>query len=992
MSQTGLEGFSKTRIFASSIPHLLHWDLAYLWMLECPPEYVSPSWQQPLENWRNLLRCLFAGLLEVREIPAGARLHQLLTPWGYDPLRILTYEEKPVGLLSPLCLLRPFPDGNPVLPKLDDADLARARKALQLNVDSLSEFTSNSRIAAPVFGTLLRILEKEALELPVREVQVHADSLEVPLLTDTPPLFFRADFLAGGKPGIEIVKLHYCRRQQVFQNAYIPRCNICQDTLLRPEDAPSVPVDGEAVELQCANRHTTRIALEHLFLWRRPLPNGAIEYVHWTERGGLDASGGEALYPPEVELNASSVIFRWNPGQCNDSKRTTLRLEFPAPVRQASVLSDVLYSRLLLLGNERPDNKSNLPFRWEWLDAVIPDSISVEPTSGGFCFNGLRLRGLPFSFSYSYDFMTNRLQDCGVAVFPGLELHRNWRRRIFLAGKNASACRLLVEGASLAEGDSAFESQSFPARLAVQSVDDKNCGASFFLDSPPQPAPPRGPVYLGIDFGTTNSVVYFTNDASRSISTKNNAFSPLEIRNQIYWLRTPDQPDQQLGDTWWLPAQQGEVLADDYLTPSALWKTRCGNYIRWHQAPPPGSAEPVTGFKWDEGLKDNGPLRLAFLRELLFWSLPVILKKLGGPDQAADIHCAVAFPLAFSHSQRLQMANTLRQLGEKMASVSGHKFLFSSIDESRASMTALGAPNVGTLSLVADLGGRTLDVVLFETTSNKPGASPQIHQVGSVDLGAEVFVESLCQGDQLRAWTLRDTIRSGHAKDAFGGNKLAQDKLDRLHVLALDFVRTMAAAHLERLGAGANAAIRLLLIGNGWRLRDLFAGKKNPDQAFLDWAETRIGNTGLASLGLNRDALPGIDRTKHYVAIGALKHVASGGSHELESQDSSSGSCLPAGRKVTFEGSGDSWEWHELIGDSGKRFRNVAAARQGSIDIHIRNHPRLSKDWSIELSGFLEDLPADNLVREWILAAAEGDFLMRGPLQILIENYWKGKI
>lgn len=942
MSQIGLEGFSKTRIFASSIPHLLHWDLAYLWMLECPPEYVSPSWQQPLENWRNLLRCFFAGLLKVKEIRAGAWLRPLLAPWGYDPLRILTYEDVPVGLLSPLCLLRPFPDDNPALPQLADADLARARKALQLNVDSLGEFRSNSRIAAPVFETLLRILEKEALELPVREFQMHSDSLEAPLLTAKPPLFFRADFLAGGMPGVEKVKLHYCQRQQVLQNVYIPRCNICQATLLRPDDAPAVPVDGEAAELQCANGHATRIPLEHLFLWRRPLPNGAFEYVHWTERGGLEAGGGEAIYPPDMVPDGSSVLFRWNPGQCNDSKCTTLRLIFPAPVRQVSILRDVLYGRLLILGTERPDSKSNLPFRWEWLDAVIPDSISVQPTSGGFCFNGLRLRGLPFPFSYSYDVMTLRLQDYGVAVFPGPELHRNWRRRIFLAGKNASACRLLVEGTRLADGDSAFESQSFPAKLAVQSVDEKNCGASFLLDSPPEPANPRGSVYLGIDFGTTNSVVYFANESGGSISTENNAFSPLEIRKHIYWLRTPNQPDQQLGDTWWLPAQQGEVLADDYLTPSALWKTACGSFIRWHQIPPPGSAEPVTGFKWDAGLKDNGPLRLAFLMELLFWSLPVILKRLGGQDQAPDIHCAVAFPLAFSHSQRQQMANTLKQLAEKMASVSGHKFMFSSIDESRASMTALGAPNVGTLSLVADLGGRTLDVVLFETTSNKPGTSPEIHQVGSIDLGGEVFVEALCEGDQQRAWTFRDTIRAGQAKDAFGGSKLAQDKLDRLHVLALDFVRTMAAAQLERHDAGANTAIRLLLIGNGWRLRDLFAGKKNPDQAFLDWAETRIRNTGLASLSLNRDTLPGISRTKHYVAIGALKHVASGGSHELKSRDSSSGSCLPAGRKVIFAGSGDVWEWHELTGDSGKPFRNVAAARQGSIDIHIRNHPDLS--------------------------------------------------
>ena len=324
----------------------------------------------------------------------------------------------------------------------------------------------------------------------------------------------------------------------------------------------------------------------------------------------------------------------------------------------------------------------------------------------------------------------------------------------------------------------------------------------------------------------------------------------------------------------------------------------------------------------------------------------------------------------------------------------GHQVKFFRLDESRAAVRVLGRYNVGELTLVADLGGRTLDVVLFRTGNlNKP---PEIIQVGSIDLGGELFVEKLADGNARQAWQYRDQIRSGRAS-ALGKAPGARNILDRIQILAFEVIRTMIAAYRR---ADPDNSIRILLIGNGWRLRDLFAGGENPVTHLTRWAERRVNNTGLVknpekpNLQVTPPIVQSISSSKHFVAVGALMHLA-GGSGETnqltQHEPSDEQTKLPAGRRIDVEDS-EHIEWFELIGDGGRSFDNVAKVYTNGLNIDAVGCPELTDSWRAEIQDFLANLPSESNLRDWLLTSIENEKLLKGPLQLLIERHWKGLI
>lgn len=977
---------SKVPFMPSSIPHFLHWDLAYLWMLTAGADQVPPSWKDKLGQWRNLLLAFFAGKLEIQRHEIEPRLQPWLKPFKICELQLLRLDGNVVGLLSPAVLVRPLPDASSTVPTLSPQDQAHARKALRLTRDEIEARCPPGQ-NLPHVETLIKILDRVINSVPPEESNKPFRSISVPIFQQVPSL---TAFASDPSPQVELreYELHYCDQSASSLDIYVPKCSSCGEELTVEKDAAVIPVGDDTVRLTChACAKTSDVELSRFFLWRRRSKNGSIDVVVWKDREGLIRGGDEVRYPPEYRLEQRGdervVSFEWNASQVMDSRRRWLRLSFKCDVHEASIQNDVFYSRYLALGNEQ--QVVGLPYRWDWLDAADISEASARWSENEIRFENLGLRGLPFKLSWSYSARLQRLPGCGVAIYPGPEIHSKWRkRRIFLAGVDAGKCQLRADGTVLVEKAQAIECDGYPDAFSVEMNEDGTCGVSFFPRQAARPEPARGSLFLGLDFGTTNSVLYFSQNPEQPLQTKESAFLPADIHHRIYWLAKPSQMKKE----WWLPSPGSSHRGDPYLVPSALWNSDPRSFIRWHEGGPPGFPNAVSGFKWDSGLADLTPQRVAFLEELLFWALPVILHRLGGSDQPTPVMVSVGYPLAFSYDQRIQMTETLEKLTARVRENFGHELHFYRIDESRAAMKTLGAADVGTLTLVADLGGRTLDVVLFRVKSHDE--APEILQVGSVDLGGELFVEALSRGEPGNSWHYRDAIRRGDAMLELGNQKGWWAPLNRLLFLALEFVRTMAAAHQNF--TNKRGPIRLLLIGNGWRLLDIYASGRDPRVAFLQWAKNCVEKFAASGLEVCEDVLDGILSPKHYVAVGALKHAMQGGESSGRSPEESAGTRLPAGRRLEFKGSGDVWEWFDMTGDNGKRLKSSRSHNQGQITFNLAFVPALEKEWEQEISSFLKDLPPENLMREWILASVKSDFLLKGPLQLLIEKHWKDKI
>jgi len=69
-------------LYAESVPHLLHWDLAYLWVLEREPETRPDCWKPLLAAWEKLLQLFLAGRLRIEDRRLQGRCWILPNPMG----------------------------------------------------------------------------------------------------------------------------------------------------------------------------------------------------------------------------------------------------------------------------------------------------------------------------------------------------------------------------------------------------------------------------------------------------------------------------------------------------------------------------------------------------------------------------------------------------------------------------------------------------------------------------------------------------------------------------------------------------------------------------------------------------------------------------------------------------------------------------------------------------------------------------------------------
>src|SRR5262245_61391195 len=89
---------------AESIPHLLHWDLAYLWVLERNPAHRPSNWHDRIEAWRRLVYAFLLGEFELVQLEVIEPLSGVLLNAGIREVKLARYNGQPVGVLSPTVL------------------------------------------------------------------------------------------------------------------------------------------------------------------------------------------------------------------------------------------------------------------------------------------------------------------------------------------------------------------------------------------------------------------------------------------------------------------------------------------------------------------------------------------------------------------------------------------------------------------------------------------------------------------------------------------------------------------------------------------------------------------------------------------------------------------------------------------------------------------------------------------------------------------------
>jgi hypothetical protein len=479
---------------------------------------------------------------------------------------------------------------------------------------------------------------------------------------------------------------------------------------------------------------------------------------------------------------------------------------------------------------------------------------------------------------------------------------------------------------------------------------------------------------MGIDFGTTTSIVYVDMpDGSPEAITVEDILGAA-------FLLSGDGPLR----SGFLPADNSNM--DPTFFPSALWYSGEGyTPIRWTSVAPSRSHYAVHGFKWG---RNHEELQQQYLQELLFLCLPAALRKAFPHGVVAPIwKIGFAFPLAFSDPQRAQYLRTFESLRTQLQAYAGGTPTISSINESFACVKAFGEHQFGEVFLIADLGGGSLDVALFELVRGDRGKSAlQEYQVGSAKIGGESFVEALARGigvDQQSRdseyWKLRDAILTQSTTQNYGGSESQFAEIaNRLLPAAQELLRVMAAAFAS---SEPTKKVQFVLVGNGWRIAEYQTGTQRSSRVAREELEGTFSLFEVSTLVPYRGRLE--VSPKHLVAIGALQNAKPGGRHELD--EAAHQSRMPAGRNINVNLSSISIPWNQLVGSAIQTLS--PGVKVADLEFDRNSGPEPPKQWSMKLNYAIPDLqdnPADAVIRSRMNVVGSG--LDKGPLQVILEK------
>lgn len=1004
-------------IHPESIPHLLHNDLAYLWVLEKQPELRPRTWEARLEAWQYLVELLLIGELDVKEEVIREPLIAYTSQHGIDKVSwaLVRGSDEFVGVLSPVVLVRPLPDfTDQDLAKLKQVyEVKRRREDIGFYLHLAIRELKTGQPPGSFRTRLASILEKEfALGQTNRPNNAFGARIHVAMLRQL--LWTQR---VGQPATIDQVDV-LIRRSGNGDRVYVPRCKTCSYTLTKSRASAPISVDESGFRVECENPsggHINQLDVTDFLIWIRP----DNKVIVWDQDGATAIP--EKGFPPKSYIKGIHVEFEWNEAQIDgEREKRFLVLEFKQKELIQRKLKDIFFDTILVPGHF--EEFRGLPFRPEWADALEnPDQVQVnaDPVASRVTYGNLRIKGwpMPLTWTYSGSWGVVHKSNLGVGIYPDPNMMpEQWRwYRCFLHGSLRREHRIQTASSQTILPWLVESVKGSPQSL---SVTDKtgDVGATYFIKNAPSAFADdnRSNFYLGIDFGTTNTIVYFLppgEDAENPLP-ETNGLKPSLFGTNVKWLAKCDGFTDVIGD--FLPGlKYGEKAVDPYIIPSALWKKQDQVVIRW--GPDEFESNPQTpgtfkwdkalgNFKWDKEGVPNYAYRKAYLRELLLLSLPLVISNLGLHSSKAKFHIGFAFPLAFNYKARRNMQTLLDEVDETLRTTTGFDYESYSINESTACVRAFGAFNRGDTFLVADMGGGTMDISFFTVGGSQPNT---IHQIGSVQFAGETYVRALARKKQSTAekeedlrWSLRDAISSSASRTEYGKDEAARTILDRFGALAFEFLRTLIAAYRE---FSSEEDIHLVLVGNGWHLAEAFSSEvetRGDKRVFNEHYSHLMAQLAQVNLKLYfGEPVRSLRSSKHLIVIGALKNVKGQKSKELAEEPSLS--KLPAGRDfefVTTKGRVKRISWHDLVGEAvGLTDFSIKELTKERSDFFLTEVPDFHEPWESYLLRIFEvadqskipypDIP---ILRDNIHRSIDGHppKITKGPLQIILEQRW----
>lgn len=1022
-------------LYAESVPHFFHWDLTYLWMLEKvsagEKAHIPQEWQDYLDGWDHLLSLFLTGKLGIEEQPLKSPFAKYAEPFGVTSVQwvVPNGETTPIGVVSPTVIVRPLPDfetGHRVqwpMSEVDSPDFAHFVTLLHQSLEAENHPFPN-RLAAVLESRFDATGSTAPANEEKRGVQVSL------------PMLDRVRWGSAKQNPLGLSIDVIVQAPSDGERQFIPQCPTEGGVLLQqPTDEP-IQVGATNTEISvpcphCGQSHS--VSLRDLLIWSRN--DAEPEVVLWNRLSGAATEAPEKGWPPTPKVQGTTVTFEWSVAQFPSHRNyRLLKLNFRDLESQADIhtlkIEDVLYEKLLVPGQRSADAFTGLPVRLEWFDALQNDAVPVQFSRSNdvVTFKDVQFRGWPGTIDLRFDrAQVEPVPDVTVGRYPDPKyVPESWQQfRYFAAGQKRQEFR--VRGRS-ADGKKTPDEllpwviESGNGFLRAFEVTKGRAGVTYRADRPHQSSVDRSStqpltaIPVGVDFGTTNTIVYAKTRELQTQSVKvsaDNGVKPSDILQCVDWLAPAIQSqDQQVVeqaqrvDFLPIPSSQTSVR-DEYLAPSEVWDlpTREQILIRWGGSKPTEDAQVHTKFKFDADTVDpRRSFRVRYLVELMYLYLPAIFASVyeGKPRaNITNVEFGFAFPLAMAFDQRQHYRKALEAMTQELSRATGIDFHYYSISESQACINALGQYQPGETFIIADMGGGTMDVSLMEITG--ANHKPVIHQIGSLRYAGEDFLEILNQREGRHdLMSIRDGVRSGKqmALDA-----AAAPVLTRFIVLALEFLRVMGEAHMRN--EARDAFPKVLLVGNGWHLIEVFndqARRKGPSSYFKEHY-AKLLETIHPDGELEQERVVGeMPTSKHLVVNGALQNLFLQPRRE-ELSNAEGGamlSRLPAGRTTHITSrNGDSTqiEWNELVGEGEPIPSGLDASviRSARVNFDLKGSPILeaSTAWRQKLVDALRSEDVDSLpypspevlVRTLFNHLSE-THITRGPLQIILEDHW----
>jgi hypothetical protein len=1003
-------------LFPESVPHLFHFDLLYLWMLEKEPDRRPRTWRERIEGWRYLAALFLLGELYAEEEPIREPFVAYTRPFGIESVAWLVTrsDEKleRLGVLSPTVLVRPLPDFTAEALshwKKRFGDLTKRADEIRHFIDlAVGRLLDGESQSVPSFrARLAAVLERE-FGRQAMAISPAGRDVTVPVLRS----------IGWAKPRLEAeapVQVNLLVRESggLRARVYVPRCTVCNELLTRTSEQEPVEVRGPGFQLICPRGHVNNLSLADFLIWYR----GKGQVVAWRDDRQVPLDRGA---PPLRTIRGIQIDMEWNTGNVAGDRRRFLRLSFPEMTVREHRLEEILFDKLLVPGALH--EFKGLPIRLEWIDALQnPELIVPEVDTGAprVIYRNLQLGGWPVPVARPLGGLSLQVrEDLAVGVYPNPEkVGSGWNWfRAFVDGPGRREHRLRCDRGIPVLPWVVETTNGKLGFITLESASDPKIGATFYAEPANRTDSvsglPEATAHVGLDFGTSNTLVAFHQIEHGGGLGQIQTLLPEQLLEIVAWLAPPVLNEWEGATGDFLPPRNYRKSADDrHIIPSALWMLQDRQvqyFIRWDGREPVPRSQPISGFKWDPPGGSLGRERLAYLQEVLLLTFPSLLAQTVQSQRVVAIELGLAFPLAFDNEARTGMRSLLDRLQQDLLRLTGLSLQFAHLNESAACVNAFGTFRHGETFLVADMGGGTIDVALF-TASLKGGR--ELHQIGSLRLAGEDGIRALAirkgsrsAGDEV-AWRLRDVIAQGRAKEIFGKDSDAQSIAQRLTVFAFELLRIMVIAHRKLHGL---QGIRIVLVGNGWHLADAFSDRARQRGArafFKEFYSQYIRQLGEPDLELYEgEPLGSVPTSKHLVVRGALENTLESHKQELDDDDVRL-SRLPAGRTMIFEPPQRSvvqLGWEHILGqDEEVALHGVAPSdlRPEFLRFEQREIPELKESWKLTLLDAFDarqeaDIPCPDepQLRRSVGRSIEGHRIGRGPLQVILEECWREEL